>query len=36
MKTEIVILERIDESELTFLTKFADVKFILGLLRKNI
>ena len=35
MKPEIVILERINKSELTFLSKFADVKFILGLSRKK-
>ena len=35
MKPEIVILERINKSQLTFLRKFADLKFILGLSRKK-
>jgi hypothetical protein len=36
MKPEIVILERIDTSEIKIISKFADIKFLVGLPRKNI
>jgi len=35
MKPEIVILERIDTSEIKIISKFADIKFLVGLPRKK-
>ena len=35
MKPEIVILERIDTSEIKIISKFAEIKFLVGLPRKK-